>query len=171
MKINDDHMYHGAALTQIAEHPKFSTINAFKVARKASRSSFVIKSSVDISSGVGIFIKYSGKPTGKFQEYGFTFVKEHFKEIDSLAKKFAKVYVVLVCVKDREICCISNEEFQELIGSRKQAKGVDEDFYTLLVTAYPRKKLRVYVNVPETKGKKTGEKLVSRNSFPSVIFE
>jgi len=29
MRINDDHMYHGAALTQIVEHPTFKAVNAF----------------------------------------------------------------------------------------------------------------------------------------------
>lgn len=29
MKINKDHLYQGAALTQIAEHEKFTTLNAF----------------------------------------------------------------------------------------------------------------------------------------------
>jgi hypothetical protein len=30
MKIDDDHMYHGAALIQIAEHPQFTAINSFE---------------------------------------------------------------------------------------------------------------------------------------------
>jgi len=28
--IDDDHMFHGAALTQIAEHPAFTAINSFE---------------------------------------------------------------------------------------------------------------------------------------------
>lgn len=30
MKMNNDHMYHGAALTQIAEHPEFTAIKTIK---------------------------------------------------------------------------------------------------------------------------------------------
>jgi len=31
MNIDDNHMYHGAALIQIAEHPQFTAINSLKV--------------------------------------------------------------------------------------------------------------------------------------------
>ncbi len=31
MTIHDDHMYHGAALIQIAEHPQFTAINSLKL--------------------------------------------------------------------------------------------------------------------------------------------
>ena len=33
MKINDDEVYHGAALTQIAELPRFSAINTLEGAQ------------------------------------------------------------------------------------------------------------------------------------------
>ena len=31
MKIDDDHMYHGAVLLQIAEHPRFTAINTIEL--------------------------------------------------------------------------------------------------------------------------------------------
>ena len=58
MKINDDHMYHGAALTQIAEHPQFTAINAFKHANRPSRSAF------RINDDIGVYLKYASKPKG-----------------------------------------------------------------------------------------------------------
>ena len=33
MKIRDDHMFHGAALIQIAEHPRFTAINSLVVGK------------------------------------------------------------------------------------------------------------------------------------------
>lgn len=36
MKIHDDHLYHGAALTQIAEDDQFTAINALKLGGKTT---------------------------------------------------------------------------------------------------------------------------------------
>jgi len=49
MRISDEHFYHGAALTQIAEHPKFTVINGFRINKKLSRSAF------KVNDGIGIF--------------------------------------------------------------------------------------------------------------------
>ena len=43
MKINDDHMFHGAALTQIAEHHQFTAINGIRIGKKLSRCAFSCK--------------------------------------------------------------------------------------------------------------------------------
>jgi hypothetical protein len=61
MKINDDHMYRGAALTQIAEHPRFTAINAFKFSRSAFKA----------NDGIGIYI---GAPDEKNKGIGKPFV-------------------------------------------------------------------------------------------------
>ena len=53
MKINDDHMYHGAALIQIAEHPQFTAINSFPHDGHASRSAFLVN--LDIGMGLSNF--------------------------------------------------------------------------------------------------------------------
>ena len=59
MKINDDHMYHGAALTQIAEHPTFKAVNAFWLNGKKSNAAF------RINDTTGIYVKYAGFPTAR----------------------------------------------------------------------------------------------------------
>ena len=56
MKINDDHMYHGAALIQIAEDPRFTAINVFQGGEGVSRSAF------RINADIGVFLKYATKP-------------------------------------------------------------------------------------------------------------
>lgn len=57
MKITDEHLYHGAALTQIAEHPSFTAINGIRIGGKLHRSAFRINDSI------GVYFKYASKPT------------------------------------------------------------------------------------------------------------
>ena len=57
MKIDDDHMYHGAVLLQIAEHPRFTAINTIELSGQKSRSAY------RINDRIGIFLKYASKPS------------------------------------------------------------------------------------------------------------
>jgi hypothetical protein len=164
MRINDDHMYHGAALTQIAEHPAFTAINAFKNNGDKSRCAFRINDSI------GAFIKYASAPKGKYDEYLFTFQKAHLDELALLREKSGKVFAVLVCIKDKEICVLSEDELNRLIGLRRKAFGGQEDQYQILVTAPANKQFRVYVNRPGVKGKMLGEIKVKRRAFPDTLF-
>lgn len=65
MKIHDDHLYHGAALTQIAEHPLFIAINALKVGGKrfvshtASTMTFPFISSTQLGPRLGFRSTFS----------------------------------------------------------------------------------------------------------------
>jgi hypothetical protein len=92
VKVNDDHIYHGAALTQIAEHPQFTAINAFKTPGGISRSAF------KINDDIGVYLKYATKPKPPHSEYQFTFRKDHLKELQDIAEKVSQVHVALVCV-------------------------------------------------------------------------
>lgn len=116
MKINDDHLYHGAALTQIAEHAQFTAINAFRDGKKVSRSSFLI------NNDIAVYFKYSTKPTKAFKEYSFTFNKSHLKELKEIESRAKKAFVALVCVEDRQICLISRTELTELIEETARSK-------------------------------------------------
>jgi hypothetical protein len=164
MKINDDHMYHGAALTQIAEHPTFKAVNAFWLNGKKSHAAF------RINDTTGIYVKYAGLPHGFVKEYIFTFTKAHLNELAVLREHCTRVFVVLVCIRIKEICVVSYGQFGEMIGLRKKARSEDEDQYQLLVTAPPNKQFRVYVNHPGRKGVMMGETLVRRNAFPELLF-
>ena len=158
-------MYHGAALTQIAEHPQFTAINAFSTSGKISRSSFLV------NNDIAIYLKYAKEPKGTFDEYLFTFNEEHLKEIKTIHKKAHKAFVVLVCVKDRQICCISHDEIFEMIDERKRRKKAPEKTYTILVTVPKSKSLRVYMNAPGKKKVYIKERVISRSKFPTVVFE
>jgi hypothetical protein len=165
MKIHDDHLYHGAALIQIAEHPQFTAINAMKLKKN------IVHTAYKINDDIGIYLKYARRPTKAFKEYPFTFNKEHLNDLSAIATSTNKLYIILVCVKGQEICCISYRELSTLIERRKKAKKDDEDQYTILVTIPTGKSMRVYVNVPGEKKKILGRQLVvSRNAFPSKLF-
>ena len=120
MTIDDEHMFHGAALIQIAEDPQFTAINSFKLPSGVSRSAY------RINDDIGVYLKYANKPTPAYQEYGFTFQQQHLDELAEIAKMTERVFAALVCVKARQICCLSYGQLTKLIDARKNAKGADE---------------------------------------------
>ena len=165
MKIDDDHMYHGAALIQIAEDPQFTAINSFKLSTGVSRSAY------RINDDIGVYLKYASKPTPAFREYGFTFQKQQLTELQELADATAHVFVALVCVQARQICCLRYADLVGMIAARKKAKGVPERQYVILATVEAGKRFRVYVNKPGAKGTMLEKALViKRNDFPSAVF-
>lgn len=165
MKIHDDHLYHGAALIQIAEHPQFTAINSMKLKRN------IVRTAYKINDDIGIYLKYARRPTKAFKEYPFTFNTEHLSDLAAIATSTNKLYVALVCVKGKEICCISYRELSALIEKRRKAKKADEEQYTILVTMLAGKSMRVYVNSPGEKKKILGRQLVvSRSAFPAKLF-
>jgi hypothetical protein len=106
MHIADDHLYHGAALIQIAERPEFKAINP--VAQFSSRSA------LRINNDIAIYMKYAAKPVGSYREYPFTFNDAHWSELDDLSQTKYRVFIVLVCIEAREICCLTLKELRDL---------------------------------------------------------
>ena len=110
-------------------------------------------------------------PHGSHDEYSFTFHSDHLACVRALAASHDKAYVALVCVEAREVCAISADELAQLVQDRQRAKGGREDQYVVIVTAEPRKSLRVYVNYPGRRATVLGKPLIkSRNAFPDVLF-
>lgn len=166
MKINDDHLYHGAVLTQIAEHPQFTAINSFRLNNEVSRSCF------KINDEIGVYLKYASKPTSRYSEYPFTFNRKQLYEPEEVKTKCAKVFIALVCVKDRQICCLPYEDLKILINRRDYAQRAEEEQYVILATLPKNKSFRVYVNSPGAKGKILfNPLLIPRNVFPHKLFE
>jgi len=158
-------MYHGAALIQVAEHPQFTAINALK------NQGAVVPVAYKINDEIALYLKYSSKPTPAYKEYSFTFHSEHLADLKQIRAANNKTFIALVCIKDREICCISYEQLASLVALRKAAKGDDEEQYVLLVTAPKNKEMRVYVNAPGRKKTFLGRQIkIPRKSFPDVIF-
>lgn len=166
MRVNNEHIYHGAALTQIAEHPQFTAINVFKTPDGNSRSAF------KINDDIAVYVKYATKSKPPHSEYQFAFSAEHLEELDRISKKVLNVHVALVCVGAKEICRLSYADLLGLLKSRRDAKGKDEEQYTILARLDKGKRFRVYVNAPGRKNRIAGEDLiVPRNDFPSKLFE
>lgn len=165
MKIDDDHLYHGAALNQIAEDPHFTAINVL------AAGGTKLSNSYRINDDIGIHLKYATNPAGTAKEYKFTFTESHLGDLDKIRGQVEKAFVALVCVKDRHICCLSLEQLDELVARRREAIGGAEDQYVLLVTLPEGGRFRVYVSVPGHRGQILGKPIVvPRNCFPASLF-
>lgn len=164
MKINDDHLYHGAALTQVAEHPSFKAINAFPYQGTRSRSAFLI------NTDIGLYLKYASRATGPYREFTFTFFPEHLDELAFLSKKTDKVFVGLICIAKREICCLPYDALLAMIRRRKKQYGGDESSYTILVTVAKGTWFHAYMSPPGQKKKMASEQIIPRSDFPRIIF-
>lgn len=165
MNIHDDHLYHGAALIQIAEHDQFTAINSL------TSNGDVVRVAYRINHDIAVYFKYARKPTKAFREYPFTFTKHQLDELAVISNANPNTLIALICVKDRAICCISYEQLQALVALRAKAKGGSEDQYVVLVTSPKGKNFRVYVNAPGVRKTALGKPLkVPRNAFPNLIF-
>jgi hypothetical protein len=164
LKIQDEHLYHGAALIQIAEDPRFTAINALKLSGR------IVNSAYRVNDQIAVYFKYAVKPHGRYREYLFNFKSDQIQQIRKISSTY-DTYLALVCVGAREVCAISADTLSDFIESRQKAFGGKEDQYTILVTVPKGKSMRVYVNHP---GKKSTllekERVVSRRSFPAIIF-
>ncbi len=165
MTIDDDHMYHGSALIQIAEHAAFTAINSLRT------SAGLLRNSYRINQDIGLYIKYASKPTKPFREYPFTFTQVHLEELEAISSVSLRVFIALVCVKDRQICCLKYQQVLDLVGARRRSKGEDENQYAIMATLPKNKAFRVYANAAGARKKSVGQIIVARNRFPDELFE
>ena len=164
MKVADDHMFHGAALLQIAEDPRFTAINSIDIAGQRSHSAY------RINDTTGIFMKYASNPSGNRGKYLFTFTEGHLQELDAIDSKMGQTFIALVCVEDREIACLTFKQLKDLVARRLKAKGTSEKQYAVSVTAPERKSLRAYVDEPGKRKRILGRLLINRKLFPGALF-
>ena len=173
MHINDDHMYHGAALTQIAEHDRFTAINSIRLDDgRPSRSAFLI------NAGIVIYLKYATRLSIQGDDYIFTFNQGQKDELRHLNSSYRNsVFIALICVDERHICCISYDEFRRWLRKRRAAlrdtnRDEFEENSTILVQLQPRQQFQVNMNLPGSRGRYLDEEQrVPRNRFPNVLFE
>ena len=165
MHIDDNHLYHGAAITQIAEHPSFTAINAFKAADNISRSAF------RVNDDIAVYFKYATKLKPPHDEFVFTFTRDNLDEIHRTAELVPKLFLAVVCVKVRHICCLPYDKLVALLDRRTKDIGYEEDQYTVLVTLEEGKSFRVYLNKSGRKNRMLGKPVViSRSKFPNQLF-
>ncbi len=77
MKITDEHMFYGAALSQIAKDERFTAVNSVEYQGRRSRSAF------HINTDIGIYIKKADHPKS-VNEYLFTYTQDNLLELKEL---------------------------------------------------------------------------------------
>lgn len=164
MKIRLEQQNIGAAVMQIAEHEKFTAINALRLDDKAVPNAFVV------NHDTAVFCKYASEPNGN-GEYVFTFNADHLDIISTSESRYEKIFFSLVCVEGGEICCLTNEQFQELLNNRRQSAQANETQYVILVTIKSGSSLRAYVNAAGKRGRIAGKRItIPRKEFPNGVF-
>jgi hypothetical protein len=172
MRIDEDQFFYGAALIQIAEHPSFTAINDYK------ENDATVRCAYGVNQNIGVYLRYDGRPrpekegdgVRKFFEYDFNFNRAARDTLARMSGKFAHLYLGLVCVQSREICCVSYQEFQELLAFRESLAGSEEQF-TVNVRLLERSSFRVFVKEPGTRSKESRKpRTIGKNQFPSRIF-
>lgn len=165
MHIDDDHRHYGSALIQIAENEHFTSINAFRYKGVVSRCGF------KVNRDAGVHIRYRSEPQGQnIPVYTFTFSKDNIAELKYMKRRLKRVFLALVCVQDRQICCLPLCRFESLVDLRHRAKGEREDEYTIEVRIPAGCSIRVGINRPHVKGSWLRSFIIPRNAFPKVIF-
>lgn len=164
MKIRLEQQNIGAAVMQIAEHDQFTAINTLTINGNKISNAFLV------NHDTAVLCKYSSEPNS-IGGYVFTYNEEHMENISELSEKYGKIYFGLVCVEDGEICCLSKEQFYQLIDYRKTSAGTDESSYAILVTMKSGASFRAYVNAAGKRGHFAGKQLtIARKNFPNALF-
>lgn len=168
------HMYQGAALWQIANDERFTAINRIALVSPGgaeSRKGLVVDT--EDGEAVGVYFKYATEPTSPPNDYAFTFDRNAKKHLEELNRECDKTFIVLVCVKDSEICCLPYPAFRNMLERRITARGEDEEVTTLLANLGKGRGFRVNMNQPGTKGQylSGGRVEIPRVDFPRKIFE
>jgi hypothetical protein len=146
MKIQEQDLYHGAALTQIVESGQFTALN-----RDGQKYGLYV-----VNHNRRLLIKHR-TAAGKQGRYRFTF---SVAELDTLQQHAAtngtRIFVALVCGQ-RVICCLSVVELATMIDldSEKQQ--------WVLVEAPEGKKMR-------TRGSLGDGPLVAAKDFPAKVL-
>jgi hypothetical protein len=166
MHIHDDHQHYGSALIQIAEDPHFTAINAFKYRGRNSRCGF------RINQDIGVHVRYRTESKGqRIPIYSFMFNQDNLAELERMNKRLEAVHLALVCVADREICCLPYAQFMELIETRRSDVGHEEDDYVIEVWLAEGKRFRVGISPPHQRGTWSKHFIIPRNDFPRSIFQ
>ena len=101
MKIQDKDYYHGAALTQIIEHPQFTALN--KVNKKYGHYL--------INHDIRLLVKLC---TAMDSPWSYTFWPDDLTTIQQDISAGAKTFICLICGLDT-ICILNAEQIQMLI--------------------------------------------------------
>ncbi len=167
MRIHDDHFYHGAALVQVVEHPKFEAIDVLTVNGSRCETGFLV------NQRTALYMRYRKEKKPSFDEHVFKFSDESVSEIKRARREHERLFLGLVCVEGREICCLPYETFTSVLKKRRAAEGPDRSASFDIIVALPaRGRFQVYANAPRQRGTiLSGTKhVIPRGDFPSALF-
>jgi hypothetical protein len=102
MKIQQKHLFHGAALTQIVEHLSFKALN------KADDGKY---GHYQINHDRKLLVKHTQNGTTSWQ---FTFQQDDLKTLQNDIDSSQKTYICLVCGQIT-VCAIDTLEIQDLL--------------------------------------------------------
>jgi hypothetical protein len=173
MYIDDDHYYYGAAIIQIAEDESFTAINDYQENDEAVECAYRVNGDIGLHLGYRTKVVQTYKEDKKpVNEYHFAYDDNSLRLLDRMSKRYKKLFLGLVCVPDRQICCLAFAELEELITARRQAKGNVESRYTIHVALPKGREFRVFVNPPREKNKFLEPRIkIAQKAFPTRIFE
>ena len=167
------HMYQGAALWQIANDERFTAINRITLISPdgvESHKGLVVKTEDD--EEVGVYFKYATEPTSPPDDYVFTFNRDAKQHLEELDRECDRTFILLVCVKDNQVCCLPYSAFRDMLRRRIEARGKDEEVTTLLADLGKGRGFHVNMNQPGRRGEYLDSPTeIPRVDFPRKIFE
>jgi hypothetical protein len=145
MKIQEQHLYHGAALTQIVQHQSFKALN-----RASEKYGHYL-----VNTDRHVFVKYRTNDKSPWQ---YTFSPEELSTIDDEIKHKKRVFLCLVCGQTT-VCALDADQIQVVLDLTKK----EQQWIRVEVPSGSS------CHVSGSKGKL--EKTVPHNSFPDKVFE
>lgn len=145
MKVQEQDIYHGIALSQIVRHESFKALN----------SGSEKNGHYQINKDVHVLIKYR---TNEGDTWNFTFKPSEIGALKKIAKKGDTVFLCLVCSTDT-VCALSYAEIQSLLIAQTK------DQQSITIESPYNASLRVR----GTKG--ALPHTIPHNAFPKRLFE
>jgi hypothetical protein len=145
VKIQQQDLFHGAALTQVVEHPSFKALNK---APDGKYGHYVL------NNDKRLFLKYT---TGDGPDYWFTLSKDEVAAIKKDQAGGHTVFAVLVC-SDETICAVPADKLWDVAD--KNPKGNQQ----VWVRSEAGKSMRF------GRGQYELPHVIPHNSFPRVVL-
>ena len=146
MKIQPKDYFHGAALTQIVEHPSFTALN--KADEKYGHYL--------INANIRLLVKYSSPSSSPWQ---FTFNESDLKSIrEDIAVDGIRFFACLVCGTET-VCLLTEQQLSIVIGL-----DAEDAQWVRVEDPSPGKSMRVKGSTGKL------EKTIPHNAFPKGLF-
>jgi hypothetical protein len=145
MKIQQKHLFHGAALTQIVEDPRFTALN--KADEKYGH--------YQINHNKRLLVKYTANNRSP---WSFTLQSDDIDTIMNDIYSEQESFLCLVCGK-KTICILTAEEFENLVDANS------ENAQWIKVESPPNSGMRVSGSEGNILS------VIAHNTFPKKLFE